>query len=423
MHSEDTSVAVKEIQATEDAQEVAKHWENEARALRTMNQLNQEHIVRFITAFRRRREHYGADHYLIFEWADGGNLCDLWKRMKTPVLTPQLIKAIVKQILGLAKALEAAHNLDETGSSYRHGDIKPENILIFGNGEEIGTFKIGDWGEARGHDRATEMRPSKTSAKYGTRRYEAPEVETGVKSTTLGDTTKRRSRLCDIWAMGCITLELLIWLIYGEKKVIKFHEELGTDSFYQITNRNGRSEAEVHHVVTSWMDRMADHPRCRVGTTALGNLLEIIRTGLLVVKLPHRLGNTMRSLPSKDYALIISGTKDSGGLSGEEDAIADATKPAADIPFISLSPAEPEHSEAHLQLLSEVGGTARLLSDVFCRRLHEINAEDEDESYWCLQESQLSTSNSNSSPYQTASEPESHGLAAPNQPRVSIIRA
>lgn len=210
---EDMAFAVKEIQATEDVQAVAEHWEKEVKALRMMNELNEEHIVRFVTAFRRRKEH-GEEHYLIFEWADRGNLRSLWKGTPRPVLSGTLVKDAVTQIAGLASALDAAHNLG-TGASYRHGDLKPENILLFSGGGCIGKFKIGDWGEAKEHEQVTEMRPSNTTAKYGTRRYEAPEVETGVRAKFLGQSTRRISRLYDIWAMGCITLEFIIWLMYG----------------------------------------------------------------------------------------------------------------------------------------------------------------------------------------------------------------
>ncbi|KAI4663972.1 uncharacterized protein J4E79_003472 [Alternaria viburni] len=208
-------IAVKEIQPSYDAQEIVEHWEREVKALRTLNELNHDHIVRFVTAFRRHREHGGPDHYLVFEWADGGNLRSMWKREHSPILTAALVKDAMFQILGLARALEAAHNLDMTGASYRHGDIKPENILCFSNGRTIGTLKIDNWGEAKEHGQVTELRPSKTTAKYGTSVYQAPEVETGVRARYLGQSTKRRSRLYDVWAMGCITLEFTIWLLEG----------------------------------------------------------------------------------------------------------------------------------------------------------------------------------------------------------------
>jgi serine/threonine protein kinase len=71
-------VAVKQIKVDNetDRTNVAIHWEREVGALATMNELNHEHIVRFITAFRRGSLK-DPQHYLIFEWANGGNLLNL----------------------------------------------------------------------------------------------------------------------------------------------------------------------------------------------------------------------------------------------------------------------------------------------------------------------------------------------------------
>ncbi|KAL2128804.1 hypothetical protein VTI74DRAFT_8610 [Chaetomium olivicolor] len=175
-------VAVKEIQPRneKDRQAMIKGWEDEASILQKMNSLRQEHIVRFLTAFRHG-DQGREDHYLMFEWADGGNLLNLWKTLNQP-LTPRLIKAAVKQLLGLANALCKAH-YPETGPTFRHGDLKPANILWFkGNddNDEIGTLKIADWELAKQHNIVTEFRTNKTSSEYGTRRYEPPEEETGL---------------------------------------------------------------------------------------------------------------------------------------------------------------------------------------------------------------------------------------------------
>jgi serine/threonine protein kinase len=130
-----------------------------------------------------------------------------------------LVKDSVKQLLGLARALCEAH-YPRTKPIFRHGDLKPENILWFKGGDgEIGTLKIADWGLARQHNLETEHR-SRTSTGSGTRRYEPPEEETGegiwANSLTPGQADpkqqKKRSRLYDVWAMGCITLEFL-WVI------------------------------------------------------------------------------------------------------------------------------------------------------------------------------------------------------------------
>jgi serine/threonine protein kinase len=239
--------------------------------------------------------------------------------MPRPQLTEITTRAVAQQILGLAEAFNAAHNLMSgnvrTGASYRHGDLKPANILWFKpkGGETkdvIGTLKICDWGEAKNKTSATVMRHSKTTADFGTRRYQPPEVDTGIHLSIAGE-PKRRSRLYDMWAMGCITLEIIVWLLYGEMGLEKFRKSLRNElndgsPFYQ-TNCSGdgdKNYAWVHNVVDHWMRHMAQDAACRAGTTILGGLLEIVETGLLIVKLPAGGGTYIQEVrpPSNNLA-------------------------------------------------------------------------------------------------------------------------
>ena len=66
-----------------------------------MNELGQKSIVRFITAFRRLCRD-AEEHYVMFEWADGGNLRNLWERMPSPILSGKLVKSVIDELLGLA---------------------------------------------------------------------------------------------------------------------------------------------------------------------------------------------------------------------------------------------------------------------------------------------------------------------------------
>ncbi|KAF2805713.1 uncharacterized protein BDZ99DRAFT_395569 [Mytilinidion resinicola] len=284
--------AVKEMRSVE---KVVANWEREVKTLVMLNSLNQDHIVRFITAFSRRQADR-EDYCLMFEWANGGNLCDFWKATPQPTLQASFVKAVLKQLLGLAKALCAAHYLNTSGASIRHGDLKPENILWFQDLDEIGRLKIGDWGIAKQNNIGTEMRAEQTTSQWGTLRYAAPEVETGVRGIYFGQTPKRRSRLYDVWAMGCITLEFIIWLLYGWAEVKRLRFNLGGERapFYQISqDESGTKIARVHSVAVQWMEHMAKDPACQAGTTALGDLLEVVKTGLLVVNLPRRMGSNL----------------------------------------------------------------------------------------------------------------------------------
>jgi hypothetical protein len=409
-------------------------WGREARTLQKMNSLQHEHIVLFITAFRRGNETTDR-YYLMFEWADGMNLRNLWKTHNRPSLTPGLVRSALKQIEGLASALCAAHypeihHPEMMNTNFRHGDLKPENIVWFkGNGDndDIGTLKIADWGLAKEHNVVTEMRSMETTTPYGTRRYEPPEEVTGqgisVKSLKVpgqnasGQAQKKRSRLYDVWAMGCVALEFIVWLMYGPDELTRFNSsfrvapDLGHfPPFYQIATENGKTSARVNDVVVKWMDHLAEDPACQLGTTALGNLLEIVRTNLLVVQLPRRLGTPWHgSTANVSARRVVPAFRQPAALALA--ALADDQPSTTKTPEVVISNTDagkaslaPEPKETS-QPLPTAGGrgpkraTARLERDIarlerdtarlerdtailFENRMEEISSEYEEERYW-----------------------------------------
>lgn len=419
--------AVKEIKAAteKDRQEVARHWAQEVKALAKMNTLDHhDHIVRFITAFRRG-DPEEPEHYLIFEWADGGNLDDLWESTPKPQLTTSLVKAVIERLLGLAQALCAAHFLTDdgvySGASYRHGDLKPANILRFLDGSAIGRLKIGDWGEAKNKQEVTAMRHSKTTSQYGTRRYEPPEVVTGVRAMLQGQEENRRSRLCDIWAMGCITLEFIVWLLYGVEGLHKLKQELKGElnddpPFYQVSDKGLIKVARVHDVATHWMNYMARDPACEVGTTALGDLLEVVQTCLLVVKLPRKGGTMAFDNPQQPHTQPIftqsfsQRTRDVPNESTySEISIAHEDSPENG-PVINVIPAD--SSEADMEPLPVLAGPERIRADEFLERLEHIIRSDEEESYWC-------TDSKSTVPKDVPKVPTADGPKKPAQKRIN----
>lgn len=346
----------------------------------------------------------------MFEWANGGNLRDLWDRIPSPNLTGSLVKSVVKQILGLASALVAAHNLNQTQASYRHGDLKPENLLIFDEvvagskdvqavDEEvrhtIGTFKIGDWGEAKYHgkDQPTELRSQKTTSRFGTRRYEAPEAVTGVMQKYLGQPIKRRSRLYDIWAMGCITLELMVWLLYGLEGYRLFRRNV-SDSFYQTKKENSKIFAYVHIAAVRWMEHMAQEPACNINT-AMGQLLEFIRNNLLVVKLPRRMGSygpspvdTDRSRKDSFHGPEVLQDLRLDLNQARGHAILSETPTASVLPTFTLTEPERTPIQDNIQAREpaqpepELPGHSRCLATHFYDAMDRIFTEDDTIGFW-----------------------------------------
>ncbi|KAM5341793.1 hypothetical protein ACJ41O_014824 [Fusarium nematophilum] len=323
-----TNVAVKEIKASQLLQDdVQKAYNIEALALSRISKVEHEHLTPCFAAIEK-----GSMHYFLFPWADAGSLEDFWQGI-TPVLSRDFVMEILEQLRGLSAALEKLHGYNESAPSQgrpvspgssggiRHGDLKPGNILIFKSSSHpkgIGTMKIGDMGLARYHQVQTRLRRNLTNTRYGTSRYEPPEV--GAPKLT----SPAMSRLYDTWSMGCIFLEFLIWLLHGNEALASFNHSIHE---YNIKNQQGSmydleppyyvvggdKKAEVHPLVLERLGELSRHPNCRANT-ALGDLLRIVKTKLLVVELPSggeapsrwvSMTTTSRSGPSRATAQIL----------------------------------------------------------------------------------------------------------------------
>ncbi|KAI0974720.1 kinase-like domain-containing protein [Xylaria arbuscula] len=278
-NGEPANVAIKEVSTTTGEQDTlgrghGHHWqaEAEAEALKQISSLKHPHLIEVKAIIRK-----GGKYYFMFPWADGGNLRDYFKENRQPKLNSRFVREIFKQLSRLADAIHAMHEF-----SIRHGDLKPENIVRFVDETEVGILKIADLALARHHEEETSVRLAQTETNEGTLLYEPPEVY------TMADAP--RSRRYDIWAMGCIYLELLIWLLYGYDGLLAFYDDLYDPlrrgkQFWDI-NLN-KEQAELHPKVVAYIRHMARDPEC-AGSSAMRDLLDLVRTQLLVVRLPSR---------------------------------------------------------------------------------------------------------------------------------------
>ncbi|KAI8941650.1 hypothetical protein NX059_002863 [Plenodomus lindquistii] len=312
-------VAIKEITiaAGADGSETENAWDIEAIALANINMLDHPHIIRCDAAIRR-----GESRYFMFPWAEGGNLRDLWATMQNQAPSPELVRWALLQIKGLADALVAMHHSESTlvvgvgpnpqrngvqipavqvfdendeetpavnKKNIRHGDLKPENLLIFDveqNGQ--GTLKIADMGLAKQHIEMTGERKFPTSTRYGTVRYEPPEA--------ARNTLAARSRLYDIWSMGCIVLEFIIWILYGNDLLDVFYDQMkNTNDLQQISQFfqvDSTGQSEIHRVVRRWINQIQQHDPACAKNSAIKDLLNVVREKLLVIHLrPDRESN------------------------------------------------------------------------------------------------------------------------------------
>ena len=188
--------------------------------------------------------------------------CNLRQYMsRRPFRPREEILWFLEQLHGLASALKMIHDLThedglaepsspmlqppspvhpgERRAGWHH-DLKPENILYFWHTDPPrGNFRISDWGS--GKVNTYRSGSIKTPSPNGTPTYEPPEVI--VEGTT--------SRPHDVWSLGCVFLELLVWALIGFEAVEKLkYERFGRrdlssassredDAFWQRTESQG----------------------------------------------------------------------------------------------------------------------------------------------------------------------------------------
>ena len=166
------------------------------------------HIVLHIQSWTQEER-----YYILYPKA-ACNLRDFIREKKPVDLSKPSVLWFLRQLCGLARAIKHVHNLKHPTNTDRnpdqdalwgcHYDIKPENILVFEKRPnhhpvfKISDFGIGVFNKARAPGEESVL----TREDRGSEAYFAPDL----------DRDGRKSRPFDMWALGCVFLELMVWL-------------------------------------------------------------------------------------------------------------------------------------------------------------------------------------------------------------------
>ncbi|KAF4580880.1 kinase-like protein [Ophiocordyceps camponoti-floridani] len=252
-----------------------------------------DNLVELYGAYER-----GDKYSFLFPWADGGSLRTLWtweprdwSRSK-PLINS--VRWIAYQCYRMAseQGLGSIHDRRESFDEKQfgiHGDIKPENILLFTDQETRhgpGVLKISDMGftgfyTVRSRSRLSPLGPCSPT-------YRAPEHD--IKNRFL-------SRKSDIWGLGCVFSEFLSWFILGPNGVKNYNwkryhdtyddDHLQGDDFFRPFDGDDGSTvgADLKPSVIEWIDELCDI----VGTSNFfSEFLTYIRDNMLVVDCQKR---------------------------------------------------------------------------------------------------------------------------------------
>ena len=199
------------------------------------------------------------------------NLRQYMRRSKFGLSSQENTLWLLYQLRSLADALRAIHNLQTTGipasnatlaapvpgmqKSGWHHDLKPENILYYRDRvSKDGKLCIADFGSGKVHTYRSGS--INTGSANGTLTYEPPEAQS----------EGRTSRPYDVFSLGCVFLELLIWAVYDYQSVKTFTSERvarrSPGSLVDIVEDDGfwqRTEDGVftlREAVTNWIQRL-----------------------------------------------------------------------------------------------------------------------------------------------------------------------
>ena len=169
-------VAIKILhQRYNDTDEYVQRFRREAQMAATLQHPN------IVTVIDRGEE--GGRQYIVFEYIDGDNLKEVVSREG-----PMTVERVLTLGIQIATALAFAHH-----NGLVHRDVKPQNVLLNGNG----TAKVTDFGIARSLDVGKGV--TQTGTVLGTSDYIAPEQAQGQ---SVGERT-------DVYSLGIVLYELL----------------------------------------------------------------------------------------------------------------------------------------------------------------------------------------------------------------------
>lgn len=277
-------VAVKELTSLKS--QGWSHWKErpdgtEKSMLLHFGRQDHPHLIQTIARYTQ-----GVRPFFMFPWAKGGNLRNFWKEqpsLSTASLNfsenycSDYIKWFFEQLLGLSGAIDRLHNpANQPDGSCRHGNLKPENILCFcipeaGDLPVNIKLVIADT-RISGTDRKLMYMLAGSGLPINT--YGAPEA------VSASDYAK--SLRYDIWSIGCLYLEFLIWMLYGNGSLEKFHDDIKRDQPYTFYRTSPYISLKPE--VRFWIKKIKTDSRCApIMSTAVGRLINLIEKRLLVV--------------------------------------------------------------------------------------------------------------------------------------------
>ena len=238
------------LQDVEHIRQPVNAWEDNSKEFQRMKQLSYasrqksalnsifgKRVIELQAVFQR-----GSTLYMLLPWAYGGSLHDLLYSNERCELPLWWIRREITVLVGAVSLLGIANCC--------HGDLKPDNILIFGDEGFGREMVIADFGLAKIAKHETLFSGPQPNAIMGSPRYAPPEADQNHPRFH-----KSLSPKYDTWSLGCILLELIIWVRCGRKTLRDFNEKIGghrVEKFWKFDS----PEYQIHPVVVKYIEEV-----------------------------------------------------------------------------------------------------------------------------------------------------------------------
>ncbi|ORY19162.1 hypothetical protein BCR34DRAFT_206984 [Clohesyomyces aquaticus] len=166
-------------------------------------------IIRYLGSFTKTSIIGGVTHNIVLEHAD----CDLSEYFEThgPPKDQGEVMHFWSELFEIVSAVQKIHNPRRRTQGW-HADIKPDNILYV-----HGKFKLADFGFSKFVE-IGDGEAAKHIMTGGTLTYSAPECF--IPETK----TRPVSQAIDIWSLGCVYSEAVVWSILGSNGLLEYKQ-------------------------------------------------------------------------------------------------------------------------------------------------------------------------------------------------------
>lgn len=269
----------------------------------------QKHLIHVLATFEVLNPSQHPTWYFLFDWAEG-DLGEFWKK-NDHLRNPSHLPWMAEQFYGLTKAIKCVHNervqtlksfeiknrVDSNTLYGRHGDISVGNFLWFHSDTPPGILCLSDFGLGRLHRQVSRSERDPNIARTAT--YRAPEFDLDKPLV---------SRLSDIFSLGCVFLEHVIWYFLGVEGVDESSKArleidiygFNADTFFTFDRTATGSERhfDVKQSVRDLIERLQKRQDC---STYLSELLNIIGTDMIQPDLSKRIDAAKLERDMEDF--------------------------------------------------------------------------------------------------------------------------